>query len=89
MKSVIRELYYGNIRGKNIVLPEKTRKQELALYDKVKATLSAESEALFEKFLELVENNYDTLMRKIYKRGITTGMLLAIEAFEEGDKLCD
>ena len=59
MKSVIRELYYGNIHGKNIVLPEKTR------------------------------NNYDTLMRKIYKRGITTGMLLAIEAFEEGDKLCD
>ena len=44
MKSVIRELYYGNIHGKNIVLPEKTRKQELALYDKVKATLSAESE---------------------------------------------
>ena len=90
MKSIIEELYYGNIDAKeDIVLPEKKRKKELALYDKLKATLSKESDELFEKFIELTDDNYDELMRKIYKRGVTTGIMLATEAFVEGEKLCD
>ena len=51
MKSIIEELDYGNIYTKDIVLPEKKRKKELALYDKLKATLSKESDELFEKFI--------------------------------------
>mgnify|MGYP003103487319 CR=1 FL=1 len=65
MKSIIEELYYGNIDAKDIALPEKKRKKELALYDKLKATLSKESDELFEKFIELTDNNYDELMRMI------------------------
>ena len=49
MKSIIEELYYGNIDAKDIALSEKKRKKELALYDKLKATLSKESDELFEK----------------------------------------
>ena len=49
MKSIIEELYYGNIDAKDIALPEKKRKKELALYDKLKATLSKESDELFKK----------------------------------------
>ena len=62
MKSIIEELYYGNIYAKDIVLPEKKRKKELALYDKLKATLSKESDELFEKFIELTDDHYDELM---------------------------
>ena len=89
MKSIIEELYYGNIDVKeDIVLPEKKRKKELALYDKLKATLSKESDELFEKFIEITEDHYDELMRMIFKRGVSTGIMIASEAFIEGEKLC-
>lgn len=89
MKSLIEKLYYGNVYAKDIVLPEKKRKKELALYDKLKATLSKESDELFEAFLELTEDNHDDLMLMIYKRGVSTGIMLAAEAFIEGENLCD
>ena len=89
MKSIIEELYYGNIDAKDIALPEKKRKKELDLYDKLKATLSKESDELFEKFIELTDDNYDELMRMIYKRGVSTGIMIASEAFIEGEKLYD
>ena len=89
MKSLIENLYYGNVYAKDIVLPEKKRKKELALYDKLKATLSKESDELFEAFLELTEANHDDLMLMIYKRGVSTGIMLAAEAFIEGENLCD
>ncbi len=89
MKSIIQELYYGNVYAKDIVLPEKKRKKELALYDKLKATLSKESDELFEKFIEITEDHYDELMRMIFKRGVSTGIMIASEAFIEGEKLCD
>lgn len=90
MKSIIEELYYGNIDAKeDIVLPEKKRKKELALYDKLKATLSKESDELFEKFIEITEDHYDELMRMTFKRGVSTGIMIASEAFIEGEKLCD
>ena len=89
MKSLIENLYYGNVYAKDIVLPEKKRKKGLALYDKLKATLSKESDELFEAFLELTEDNHDDLMLMIYKRGVSTGIMLAAEAFIEGENLCD
>lgn len=89
MKSIIEELYYGNIDAKDIALPEKKRKKELDLYDKLKATLSKESDELFEKFIELTDDHYDELMRMIYKRGVSTGIMIAAEVFIEGEKLCD
>lgn len=89
MRSIIQELYHGNVCAKDIVLPEKKRKKELALYDKLKATLSKESAELFEKFIEVTESHYDDRMLMIYKRGISTGIMLASEAFIEGEKLCD
>ena len=90
MKSIIEELYYGNIDAKeDIELPEKKRKKELALYDKLKATLSKGSDELFEKFIEITEDHYDELMRMIFKRGLSTGIMIASEAFIEGEKLCD
>ena len=89
MKSIIEELYYGNIEAKDIALPEKKRKKELDLYDKLKTTLSKKSDELFEKFIELTDDNYDELMRMIYKRGVSTGIMLASEAFVEGEKLCN
>ena len=89
MKSIIEELYYGNIEAKDIALPEKKRKKELDLYDKLKATLSKESDELFEKFIEITEDHYDELMRMIFKRGVSTGIMIASEPFIEGEKLCD
>ena len=65
MKSLIENLYYGNVYAKDIVLPEKKRKKELVLYDKLKATLSKESDELFEAFLELAEEKYCELMGMI------------------------
>lgn len=55
----------------------------------MKATLSKESDELFEAFLELTEDNHDDLMLMIYKRGVSTGIMLAAEAFIEGENLCD
>ena len=74
---------------KKLHFPKRSAKKELALYDKLKATLSKESDELFEKFIELTDDHYDELMLMIYKRGVSTGILLAAEAFSEGEKLCD
>ena len=87
MKSMFWELYHGNICGKDIKVPLKDRKEEFAVYDKLKATLSEESNALFEEFLELSSESQDAAMLMTYKRGVATGMLLAVEAFCEGEKL--
>lgn len=87
MKSMFWELYHGNICGKDIKVPLKDRKKEFAVYDKLKATLSEESNALFEEFLELSSESQDAAMLMTYKRGMATGMLLAVEAFCEGDEL--
>lgn len=87
MKSIIDNLYNGNVCAKDIVLSEKKRKQELELYDKLKATLSKESDELFETFLGLTGDHYDELMRMIYRRGVSTGIMLAAEAFIEGENL--
>ena len=89
MKSIIQELYYGNIYARDIVLSEMKRKKQLTLYEKLKATLSKESNEIFEKFIEVTETHYDELMLMIYKRGISTGILLAAEVFSERKKLCD
>ena len=89
MKSIIWELYHGNICGKDIRMPEKDRMNKLVSYEKLKATLSKESDALFEEFLELSAEAQDNAMLTVYKRGIATGMLLAIEVIGEGEELCD
>ena len=89
MKSIIWDLYHGNICGKDIRMPEKDRMRKLASYEKLKATLSKESDALFEEFLELSAEAQDNAMLTVYKRGIATGMLLAIEIIGEGEELCD
>ena len=90
MKSIIEELYYGNIDAKeDIVLPEKKRKKELALYDKLKATLSKESDELFEKFIEITEDHYDELMRMIFKPRVSTGTMIPSAPFIHGENLCD
>ena len=89
MNSIIQELYYGNVYAKDIAIPEKQRKKELALYEKLKATLSKESDKLFEEFVETVGDHYDELRLVIYKRGVSTGIMLASEAFIEGDKPCN
>lgn len=89
MKSIIRELYYGNIYAKDIALPEKKRKKELALYERLKATLSKEGDELFEKFIEVTEDHRAELILMVYKRGVSTGIMLAAEAFIEGENLCD
>lgn len=89
MKSIIWDLYHGNICGREIKLPEKDRMSNLAIYKKLKATLSKESDALFEEFLESSVETEDKARLIIYKRGIATGMLLAIEIIGEGEELCD
>ena len=71
---------------KTLYYPKRSAKK-LALYDKLKATLSKESDELFEKFIELIDDHYDELMLMIYKRGVSTGIMLASEAFIEGEKL--
>ncbi len=87
MKSIFRELYYGNVYGKDIVAQKKMDKSELALYEKLKALLSEEGNALFDEFLEMTAESQDEDMLQAYKRGMATGMLLAFEAFYEGEKL--
>ena len=89
MKSIIWDLYHGNICGKDIRLPEKDRMNKLVSYENLKATLSKESDALFEEFLELSAEAQDNAMLTVYKRGIATGMLLAMEVIGEGEELCD
>ena len=63
--------------------------RKLAAYEKLKATLSKESDALFEEFLELSAEAQDNAMLTVYKHGIATGMLLAMEVIGEGEELCD
>ena len=77
------------MQKKTLYFPKKKPKKELALYDKLKATLSKESDELFEKFIEITEDHYDELMRMIFKRGVSTGIMIASEPFIEGEKLCD
>ena len=81
------ELYHGNICSRDIRLPEKTRKEEFALYDKLKATLSEESDALFEEFLEKASESQDEAMLMTSKRGLAFRLLLSFESVAQGDEL--
>lgn len=86
MKSIIWDLYHGNICGKDIEIPEKDRMNNLAIYKKLKATLTKEGDALLEEFLEVSAETQEKSMLMVYKRGIATGMLLVIEAIDEGEE---
>lgn len=87
MRSVIQVLYRIAIEDNNVALSEKLSKRELSLYDRLKSTLSEESDTLLEEFIETKISNYDVLSQEIFKRGLTMGIKLAAEAFREGEEI--
>lgn len=83
MKSIIEELYFGNIKGCEIRVPKADRDKELAVYDELKATLTPEQSAMLENFIKLMSDNSDFILMKAFRRAFAVGVLLGIEITEK------
>ena len=83
MKSIIEELYFGNIKGCEISVPKADRDKEVTVYDELKATLTPEQSAMLENFITLMSDNSDFILMKAFRRAFAIGVLLGIEITEE------
>lgn len=81
MKSIIEQIYYGNIR-------EFDRKRvsnsdtELQAYEAIYNRLDAEEKALFNQFEELLTKGFGEELKATFERGFKMGARIAIEIVE-------
>lgn len=85
MKSIIEEMYYGNISGFDIKAPRKNYDAELELYDSFKKRLSKEDLLAFNQFIEVMSDRVSLEHCTLYKLGFKTGFLLGVELSEKED----
>lgn len=83
MKSMIEQMYYGNISEfdrKTVVKGD----AELRAYDAIYGSLNAQQKALFDEFVEILTMNFGEEQRATFERGFKMGARIAIEiaAFE-------
>lgn len=81
MKSIIEQIYYGNISEfdrKTVVQGD----DELKAYEAIYNRLNAEEKALFDKFEEILSMNYGEELRATFERGFKMGARMAIEIAE-------
>ena len=81
MKSIIEQIYYGNISEfdrKTVVKGD----AELQAYEAIYSRLNAEEKALFDKFEEILSMNYGEELRATFERGFKMGARIAIEIVE-------
>lgn len=81
MKSIIEQIYYGNISefDRRRVLKSD---EELQAYDAIYDRLNAEEKILFDKFEEILSMNYGEELRETFERGFKMGARMAIEVAE-------
>ncbi len=83
MKSIINEIYYGNINGQIILPKTMGSDKEQQLYNKLIEKLNKEDIPILDAFLTAVMQQVSLENCKIYKKGFITGFMLAIDIFEE------
>ena len=86
MNKILEKLYLSYIKEQesqispgNIPNPE--NEQEVKLYEKLCKTFSKEQNEIFQKFIDLVDDQHDAEEEKAYQDGFTAGALLMIEIF--------
>lgn len=79
MNSVITEIYNGNICGNNIKLPKNAREKENTLYEKLICMISEEAKAILEKYLEVISDNSEYLLKETYLIAFKTGLFIGFE----------
>lgn len=81
MKSIIEQMYYGNISEfdrKSVVKGD----AELQAYDAIYSRLDDEEKALFDKFEEIITMNFGEEMRATFERGFKIGARIGMEITE-------
>ena len=81
MRSIIEQIYYGNISEfdrRRVVKND----DELQAYDAIYDRLNAEEKALFDKFEEILSMNYGEEPRETFERGFKIGARMALEIAE-------
>ena len=86
MNKILEKLYLSyiteqesQISPKNI--QESENEKDVKLYEKLCKTFSKEQNEIFQKFIDLVDDQHDTEEEKAYQDGFTAGALLMIEIF--------
>ncbi len=85
MKSIIDEIYFGNICGNDIKLPKNKNNQELELYDKLKSAITTEQLKTLDAFLNAVSDRVCLEHCAVYRHGFKTGFLLGTELSNKED----
>lgn len=85
MKSIIEEMFYGNISGFDIKAPRKDFDAEHKQYEKLKGALSKEDMLAVDSFIEIMSDRVSKEHCDIYKLGFKTGFMLGIELSEKED----
>ena len=81
MKSIIEQIYYGNISEfdrRRVVKSD----EELQAYDAIYDRRNAEEKVLFDKFEETLSMNYGEELRATFERGFKMGARMALEIAE-------
>lgn len=83
MKSIIEEIYFGNVNGE-IRLPKTMESDKVQqLYNKLISKLNENDSPLLDEFLTAVMQQISLEKIKTYKKGFITGFMLAKEIFME------
>lgn len=86
MKSILHELYIGNLDELYAILDKKlmgsAKDEENKTYDKLYATLTEEQKQLLDPFLDLLSDRYADIEEYRYIKGFKTGLLIAVECFD-------
>lgn len=86
MKSILHELYIGNLDELYAILDKKlmgsAKDEENKTYDKLYATLTEEQKQLLDTFLDLLSGRYADIEEYRYIKGFKTGLLIAVECFD-------
>ena len=84
MKSIIKELYYGNLREYDKEIKCKNlSKKENEIYSKLIESLSLEQKQLFDEYIKIQDNYSTKFAEEKYINGFKTGLLICIETNKE------
>lgn len=84
MKSAIEQILSGDATCENIEIPRETNKtsrEAVKVYEKLKGMLNEKQKELLEKYLELDTIATEEIEEEYYKHGFKLGLMIGAEVF--------
>lgn len=88
MKSILEEIYYGNLRPEENIVPKNPEyrsinKEITANIEKFQKKLSEDDFKQFEELLDMIDNINSTNSCEAFVKGFKIGMLVTNEVFQQ------